>query len=77
MPLDNDNKDLGDIYLGIPYIKRYCDEHNEPLHDRLVLLVTHGICHLMGYVHDTDEDYELMQAKEDYLLQRLKEEELK
>ena len=28
------------------------------------MLITHGICHLIGYDHDTEEQFRLMYAKE-------------
>jgi rRNA maturation RNase YbeY len=61
--------DLGDIYLGIPYIYRQCCQNSQRIQKVLPVMVTHGICHLIGYDHDTKEQYELMHAKESLILQ--------
>jgi len=34
--------------------------------------LVHGICHLLGYDHIKDEEYKLMQKKEEELLDLLK-----
>jgi probable rRNA maturation factor len=69
--------DLGDIVFGMPYIDRYCKEHNIPIQDHVCRLLVHGMCHLLGYVHDTDEEEQQMNEKENYLLEKLKEMELR
>eukprot|EP00611_Tribonema_gayanum_P029639 TRINITY_DN7992_c0_g1_i1.p1 TRINITY_DN7992_c0_g1~~TRINITY_DN7992_c0_g1_i1.p1 ORF type:complete len:272 (-),score=59.52 TRINITY_DN7992_c0_g1_i1:489-1304(-) len=40
--------------------------------ERLPLLCIHGLLHLVGYDHETDEDYEVMVAREEELLRALK-----
>ncbi|XP_055331444.1 endoribonuclease YbeY-like [Paramacrobiotus metropolitanus] len=53
--------DLGDIYLGIPYIRDRCRRTGFPLEDELVVLTTHGFAHLLGYDHETSlEDFKKM-----------------
>ena len=61
--------DLGDIYLGIPYIHQQCCHNNQRIQVVLPVMVTHGICHLIGYDHETKEQYEVMHAKESLILQ--------
>ncbi len=39
--------------------------------ERLLLLMIHGLLHLVGYDHETDEDYEDMVRMEEMLLNRL------
>jgi Endoribonuclease YbeY len=41
------------------------------LQDRLSLLCVHGLLHLLGYDHETDEDYEEMVSKEETVLHAL------
>ncbi|XP_061193518.1 endoribonuclease YbeY-like [Saccostrea echinata] len=60
--------DLGDIYLGIPYINRQCRHNNQKIQNVLPVMVTHGISHLIGYDHETKEQYEQMFAKESLIL---------
>lgn len=39
---------------------------------RIHMLVVHGMLHLVGYDHETDDDYELMVVREDEVLAELK-----
>ena len=67
--LKNEERDLGDIFLCPQIIKsKYnIEEHN--LRKVLVPLLTHGLCHLCGYVHETEEQYNLMHQKESEILE--------
>jgi ssRNA-specific RNase YbeY (16S rRNA maturation enzyme) len=40
--------------------------------ERMLRLLVHGICHLIGYDHETDEEYEVMLQKENELLAQLR-----
>uniref|UniRef100_A0A7S1ZIF3 Uncharacterized protein n=1 Tax=Ditylum brightwellii TaxID=49249 RepID=A0A7S1ZIF3_9STRA len=42
--------------------------------ERIGMLFVHGMLHLVGYDHETDEDFELMVTKEEEVLKLLKEE---
>ena len=42
---------LGDVVLGMPVVKEECE--GVKLEHRLPVIVTHGLCHLLGYRHDT------------------------
>lgn len=42
---------LGDIILGMPVISEECASDGVKLVDRLPIIVTHGLCHLIGYRH--------------------------
>lgn len=44
---------LGDIVLGMPLIAAQCAADRTNLVDRLTVLVTHALCHLMGHTHHT------------------------
>lgn len=39
--------------------------------DRINMLLVHGMLHLVGYDHETDDDYELMVQKEEEVLKHL------
>ncbi|GLD98523.1 hypothetical protein PINS_up007220 [Pythium insidiosum] len=69
-----DERYLGDIYISLPYVQSQCeDPDNEDvtsLKERMPVLLAHGICHLLGYDHETDEDYEHMTKAEEYILER-------
>ncbi|KAG7385483.1 hypothetical protein PHYPSEUDO_001433 [Phytophthora pseudosyringae] len=65
---------LGDIYISPAYVRRQCEdpqlEEVTTLEERLPVLMAHGLCHLMGYDHERDDDYERMQKVENSILSR-------
>jgi len=66
-----DQRNLGDIIISLEFVhtsKRWRDFEPQ---DTLKILLVHGICHLLGYDHETDEDYQKMHAKEQRLLKTL------
>ncbi len=69
--LSQEEKDLGDLILAPDYIQTSAQDLGVDFEQRLLILLIHGLCHLLGYDHETDEQYELMQAKETELLKRL------
>lgn len=64
-------KDLGDIYIGINHVAKKCATTDASLDQQMSLLITHGLCHLLGYDHYTTEDFRKMRARESYLLKKL------
>jgi len=55
---------LGEIYISIDTAKR----QSEDLDHELKFLFVHGVLHLLGYTHETDEKYtEMMMITEDLL----------
>ncbi|KAL0586078.1 hypothetical protein ABG067_004170 [Albugo candida] len=66
---DPEERYLGDIYISLPYVKKYCQEEGTDIKEQMRVLFAHGICHLMGYDHETDHEHERMAKAEAYLLQ--------
>eukprot|EP00899_Mesostigma_viride_P017130 jgi/Mesvir1/25418/Mv14218-RA.1 len=60
--------DLGDVVLAMQYIKQQCQDDGLDLDRHLVRLFCHGICHLLGYDHEDDDDYAVMEEKESDVL---------
>ncbi|KAF9963169.1 hypothetical protein BGZ65_005438 [Modicella reniformis] len=56
-PKSESDKDLGEIYISMKYVNRWCQDHNVDIHERLPVLYAHGICHLLGYDHEDNKDY--------------------
>ncbi|XP_065669060.1 endoribonuclease YbeY [Hydra vulgaris] len=65
-----EEKNLGDIFLCPQLIRRKYDVHDFELRSVFVPLLTHGLVHLCGYAHETEEQYELMHTKELEILKR-------
>ncbi|MGE0280486.1 MAG: rRNA maturation RNase YbeY [Rhizobiaceae bacterium] len=62
---------LGDIVLAAETVKREAVLEEKPLEHHISHLVVHGLLHLIGYDHETDEDAEEMEALERRILARL------
>ncbi|KAM6224919.1 endoribonuclease YbeY isoform 3-T3 [Rhynchocyon petersi] len=65
-----DDYNLGDIFLGVEYIFQQCKE-NEDYYDILTVTITHGLCHLLGFTHDTEAEWQKMFQKEKQVLEEL------
>lgn len=67
-----EDKNLGDLIISVEYVQKAAKELKQTLDERLRILIVHGICHLLGYDHERDEDYKIMLQKETELLNKLK-----
>uniref|UniRef100_A0A3Q0R879 YbeY metalloendoribonuclease n=1 Tax=Amphilophus citrinellus TaxID=61819 RepID=A0A3Q0R879_AMPCI len=67
-PLHRDELNLGDIFLGVEFVMKQCQEESLDLHGALTVVTAHGICHLLGYRHETEEEWTEMQQRENYIL---------
>lgn len=63
-----DDKNLGDLIISLEYVKKDAQKKGEVFEDRFNMLLVHGICHLLGYDHIEDKDYNQMKKKETKLL---------
>jgi len=59
---------LGDIVLAPDFIGRQARELGVAESDELALMVVHGMLHLMGWDHDSDDEAERMEARERQIL---------
>ncbi|NWS23900.1 YBEY Endoribonuclease, partial [Polioptila caerulea] len=57
-PRCREEYNLGDIFLGVEYIHQQCRETGEDFDDVLTVTAAHGLCHLLGYRHDTRPECE-------------------
>ena len=62
---------LGDLVICAPVLEAEALEQQKNLHDHWAHIVIHGVLHLLGYDHITDEDALIMEEKEIYLLNEL------
>jgi probable rRNA maturation factor len=60
---------LGDVVIAPEVARRQADEAGATVEAELDLLLIHGILHLLGYDHESDEDAAVMQARERVLLE--------
>jgi probable rRNA maturation factor len=59
---------LGDIAISLAAAERNAELTGTPLDRELQHLVTHGVLHLLGYDHETEDDTAAMRAREVELL---------
>jgi probable rRNA maturation factor len=59
-----EQKNLGDIIIAPEYVKDDLERWGQSFDERMRTLLIHGICHLLGYDHINDDDYEVMKVKE-------------
>lgn len=71
IPKTDDDKNLGDLIISAEYVQKVAHELNQTMDERMRILLVHGICHLLGYDHELDEDYKVMHKKETILLKAL------
>lgn len=55
---------LGEIIVSLDKIEEQSKENNVSFEDELYFLVSHGILHLLGFDHMTDEEYNYMVTKQ-------------
>ncbi|KAM4887046.1 endoribonuclease YbeY [Thomomys bottae] len=65
-----DDYNLGDIFLGVEYILQQCRE-KEDYYDILTVTATHGLCHLLGFTHHSEAEWQKMYLQEKQVLEEL------
>lgn len=63
--------ELGDIIIALETMEREAAEKQISLHDHFCHLLTHGILHLLGFDHQTDEEADYMEGFEIQILKNL------
>ena len=54
------NDILGEIFISLDTAKKQAKEMNHDLLIELRLLFVHGVLHILGYEHSTEEDFQVM-----------------
>ena len=63
---------LGDIVICAPLVAKEADEQNKELLAHWAHMVIHGLLHLLGYDHETNQEATEMEKLEIKILKRLK-----
>lgn len=62
---------LGDIIISLETAARQAEEYNHSLEREVAYLTVHGMLHLLGYDHMTEEDKAEMRIEEEHVLSLL------
>lgn len=62
---------LGDIVICAEVVTREAKEQNKTDDEHWAHMIVHGICHLLGYDHEKDDEAHIMEKKETEILQSL------
>ncbi len=63
---------LGDIVISMERAQEQCEEYGHSLERELGFLVAHGMLHLLGYDHETEEEEKVMRNLQEKILQAVK-----
>ena len=61
---------LGDIYISLDKAKEQSKEYGHSLERELCFLAVHGVYHLLGYDHESEEDAKIMFKKQEEVLMK-------
>lgn len=70
-PKTDEDKNLGDLIISLEYVENDAKKWEQTFAQRMRILLVHGICHLLGYDHEKDEDYKVMHKQEQKILKLL------
>ena len=68
---EEDDKNLGDLIIAPSYVQDDLERWEQSFDDRMDTLLAHGLAHLLGYDHETDEQFKEMQKVEKKLLKSI------
>ena len=62
---------LGDVVISVEQASRQAAEHGLSLDQEIAQLILHGVLHLCGYDHESDDDADAMETLEQEILTHL------
>ena len=75
--LDNEDAELvksnilGDVVISLETAERQAKDETHTFEAEVLLLTVHGVLHLLGYDHQTQNDASIMFKKQDSIMQLL------
>lgn len=64
---------IGDIVLCMDVIEKHAKEYGTGFNREMLYMIVHGICHLLGYDHETEEEKKEMRKLEEQVLEGCEE----
>lgn len=69
-PYDDITDYLGEIVICFDEIMKRADLEEDTIENTLVYMIFHSFLHLLGFSHDSEDDYKIMEEKTEELLGR-------
>ncbi len=66
-----EDKNLGDLIISAELVNKAAQEQEVSFQMHLKTILLHGLCHLLGHDHNTQQDFKRMQALEQKLSRTL------
>lgn len=63
--------ELGDIIICIDVLQEHAKEYETGILREMLYMITHGVCHLLGYDHEIEEEKKEMRALEEKILNKI------
>lgn len=63
--------ELGDIIICIDVLQEHAIEYQTGILREMLYMITHGVCHLMGYDHEIEEEKAQMRKLEEKILDKI------
>ncbi|MDD3995028.1 MAG: rRNA maturation RNase YbeY [Dehalococcoidales bacterium] len=64
-------KQLGEVIISYPQAVIQAEEHRHSVKKEVAVLTIHGVLHLLGYDHMKDDEADIMEAREQAILESL------
>jgi probable rRNA maturation factor len=64
---------LGEVVISYPQASQQAEEHSHPVKREVLILLIHGVLHLLGYDHDIPERESLMCSRGSAILRIIEE----
>lgn len=71
--IDEEELSIGDIVICLEVIEKQAEEYGTGFNREMLYMITHGICHLLGFDHIETEDKVRMRDMEEKILSKLGE----
>lgn len=63
--------ELGDIIICIDVLQEHAIEYGTGILREMLYMITHGVCHLLGYDHEIEEEKKEMRKLEEKILEKI------
>lgn len=62
---------LGEVIISYPKAVQQAEDQEHEIKHELILLIVHGVLHLLGYDHERLEEEQQMRAKERHVIEKI------